>query len=292
MCDDDTVAESEKYIKKQEGLTRRSFNQLTAGLAATMVLPVVVNAAEVTETDVNITTPDGEADCYFVHPAKGTHPGVIVWPDVVGLRPAFRSMGKRLAQSGYSVLVINPYYRNQKAPVVPEGASFQDESIRNVVLPMARSLSSETVVTDAHAFVRFLDAQAAVDTKRKIGTTGYCMGGPFTMRTAAAIPNRIGAAASFHGGRLVTDGPESPHLLVPLMKAQFLFAVAENDDQRDGEAKEVLRKSFDEAGLKAEIEVYEGAMHGWCPPDSRVYNEKQAEHAWSRLLVLFDRALA
>jgi carboxymethylenebutenolidase len=292
MCDEDTVAENNKYLQQQAGLTRRAFNQLTAGAAVSLMLPVVANAADVVEMDVNVSTPDGESDCYFVHPASGQHAGVIIWPDILGLRPAFRAMGKRLAQSGYSVLVVNPYYRNASAPVVAEGESFQDESTRNKVMPLARSLSAETTVTDAHAYVSFLDAQAAVDKKRKIGTTGYCMTGPFTMRTAAAIPDRIGAGASFHGGGLVTDRPDSPHLLVSQMQAHFLFAIAASDDERDPEAKNVLRKTYDEAHLPAEIEVYEGAMHGWCPPDSRVYNEAQAERAWSRLLVLFETALA
>jgi len=201
-------------------------------------------------------------------------------------------MGKRLAESGYSVLVVNPYYRSAKAPVISEGASFQDPSVRDTVMPLARALNAETNSSDARAFVRFLDQQAAVDTTRKIGTMGYCMGGPITMRTAAAVPDRIGAGASFHGGGLVSDRADSPHLLVPKMKAHYLIAIAENDDQRDPDAKKSLRDSFDKAGLPAEIEVYEGAMHGWCPPDSAVYNEAQAERAWSRLLALFKTALA
>lgn len=290
MCDETTVEENERYLRKT--LSRREFSRLTAGTAIAMMLPRVANALDVTERDVNVETPDGLADCYFVHPSDGAGPGVIIWPDVVGLRPAFRSMGKRLAQSGYSVLVVNPYYRSAKAPVVAEGASFQDESVRNVLIPLARSLSPETQMTDARAFVDFLDRQSEVDTRRKIGTMGYCMGGPITMRTAAAVPDRIGAGASFHGAALVTDSPDSPHLLVPRMKARFLFAIAENDDQRDPKAKDVLRQAYDEAGLPAEIEVYAGTMHGWCPPDSRVYNEAQAERAWSRLLVLFETALA
>lgn len=292
MCDQDTVRDNEAYFRRTGQLTRRRFGALTAGAAVAMLLPRPANALDVTGTDVSVPTPDGSADCYFVHPAEGKYPGVIVWPDIVGLRPAFRLMGERLAQSGYSVLVVNPYYRSKKAPVVPEGASFQDQETRDILMPLARSLSPETVVTDANAFVTFLDAQPAVDTARKIGTTGYCMGGPFTMRTAAAIPERIGAGASFHGGRLVTAGTDSPHLLVPQMQASFLFAIAENDDERDPEAKVVLARAFDQAGLPAEIEVYEGTLHGWCPPDSRVYNEAQAERAWSRLLVLFDQALA
>ena len=168
----------------------------------------------------------------------------------------------------------------------------RDQPVRERILPFARALSPETNVTDANAFVAFLDAQKAVDKKRKIGTTGYCMGGPMVMRTAAAIPGRIGAGASFHGGGLATDKEDSQHLLIPQMKANFLIAIAENDDERDPEAKTILRKSFDDAGLAAEIEVYEGAMHGWCPPDSRVYNEEQAERACSRLLALFETALA
>ena len=244
------------------------------------------------ESDVTVTTPDGAADCYFVHPASGASAGVMVWPDILGLRPAFRQMGKRLAESGYAVLVVNPFYRQKKSPVVPAGASFADPATRDIVMPLAKRLSPTTNVTDARAFVAFLDGQAAVDKRRKIGTTGYCMGGPIVMRTAAAVPDRIGAGASFHGGGLVTKEPDSPHLLVPTMKAHFLFAVAENDDQREPEAKNVLRETYAKAKLPAEIEVYAGAAHGWCPPDSAVYNEKQAERAWSRLLVLFKTALA
>lgn len=292
MCDDHTVDENDRYLATSSHFSRRQFGTLAAGAAVMALLPRTANALSVTESDVTIKTPDGEADCYFVHPAQGTHAAVIVWPDILGLRPAFRTMGKRLAESGYAVLVVNPYYRSAASPVVSPGASFQDPDVRSAVLPMARSLSAETNVTDARAFVRFLDQQAAVDVTRKIGTTGYCMGGPMTMRTAAAIPDRIGAGASFHGGRLVTDDEGSPHLLVPTMQAQFLIAVAANDDEREPETKTVLKKSFETAGLAAEIEVYEGAMHGWCPPDSRVYNEAQAERAWARLLVLFESALA
>lgn len=296
MCDENTVEESERYLQEKRnqkaGVSRRQFGALTTAAAMTMVLPRAANAMTVSETDVSVKTPEGEADCYFVHPATGAHAGVIVWPDVLGLRPAYRLMGKRLAESGYAVLVVNPYYRNARSPVVEPGESFQDESTRGKVMPMARSLTPETNVIDAKAFVAWLDQQSAVDTSRQIGTTGYCMGGPMTMRTAAAVPGRIGAGASFHGGRLATDAPDSPHLLVPEMQASFLFAIAENDDEREPEAKNILRESFDSAGLDAEIEVYEGAMHGWCALDSRVYNEVQAERAWGRLLVLFETALA
>ena len=292
MCDNRTFRESSEFLNSQSELTRREFGALSTGAGLAMLLPRAADAQTVTEQDVEVTTPDGVADCFFVHPASGTHPGVLIWPDILGLRPAFRQMGRRLAESGYSVLVVNPFYRSARSPVVPEGASFQDEATRNTVIPLARALSAETHVTDARAFVDFLDAQAAVDPDRKMGTTGYCMGGPITMRTAWARADRVGAGASFHGGGLVTDQPNSPHLLVPEMDAHYLFAIAENDDMEDPEAKNVLRETFDAAGLPAEIEVYEGALHGWCPPDSAVYNEAQAERAWSRLLVLFETALA
>jgi carboxymethylenebutenolidase len=174
---------------------------------------------------------------------------------------------------------------------VPEGASFADETTRNLVMPLRQSLTPVTDVTDAKAFVAWLDGQPSVDTQRGMGTTGYCMGGAIVMRTAAAVPDRIAAAATFHGGGLVTDTPDSPHLLIPQMQAQFLIAIAENDDEKEPETKNTLRESFAQAGLSAEIEVYAGAAHGWCPPDSPVYNEQQAERAWSRLLVLFENAL-
>lgn len=291
MCDDRTVKESQQALKGTGKLSRRQFNTLTAGAALAMMLPPVANAQSVTERDVVVPTPDGEADCYFVHPATGLHPGVIIWPDILGLRPAFRQMGRRLAESGYSVLVVNPFYRSASAPVVEEGASFQDPAVRDVVLPMARQLTAQTHRSDARAFVHFLDRESAVDPNRPMGTAGYCMGGPMVMRTAAAAAERIGAAAIFHGGGLVTDSPDSPHRLIPHMNAHFLIAIAENDDEDDPDAKHVLRQSFDEAGLPAEIEVYEGAMHGWTPPDSRVYDEQLAERAWSRMLALFETAL-
>src|SRR6185369_4081258 len=187
-------------------------------------------------------TPDGTADAYFVHPATGTGAGVVVWPDILGLRPAFRTMGKRLAQEGYSVLVVNPFYRSKKAPVIPDGTKFSDGM--PIARPMASLLNPTTHVSDARAFVAWLDTQPSVSKTRKIGTTGYCMGGPIVMRTAAAIPGRVGAGATFHGGGLVTKAADSPHLLIPMMKASFLFAVAENDDQREPEAKTVLREAF------------------------------------------------
>jgi carboxymethylenebutenolidase len=291
MCDQHFEDDLANYSRFPP-LTRRQLAAASIGAGIAVMLPRAADAQAVTESDVSVKTPDGVADSYFVHPASGATAGVIVWPDILGLRPAFRQMGKRLAESGYAVLVVNPFYRAKKAPVVPAGASFADQATRDIVMPLAQGLNATTHMTDARAFVSFLDSQAAVDKRRKIGTTGYCMGGPIVMRTAAAVPDRIGAGASFHGGGLVTKNPDSPHLLVPQMKAHFLFAVAENDDQRDPEAKNILRETYAKAKLPAEIEVYAGAAHGWCPPDSAVYNEKQAERAWARLLVLFKTALA
>ena len=292
MCDERIVDDWNRYLRRTGSLTRRQFGTLSVGAGMAMLLPRPAGAVEVTGADLDVATPDGTADCHFVHPASGTHPGVLIWPDALGLRPAFRQMGKRLAESGYSVLVVNQYYRTTRAPVVQPGEHFGQEATRDRIIPLMRTLSPETHVTDARAFVSFLDEQAPVDGSRKMGTMGYCMGGPITMRTAAAVPDRIGAGASFHGGGLVTDQADSPHLLVPQMQAHYLFAIAENDDEEQPEAKDVLRETFAKAGLPAEIEVYADALHGWCPPDSRVYNEAQAERAWSRLLALFETALA
>ena len=253
-----------------------------------MMLPKVNGAVAVTESDVNITTPDGTADCYFVHPASGTAPGVLVWPDIFGLRPAFRQMGKRLAESGYSVLVVNPFYRVKKAPTAEQGGATPIEQLR----PLTQGFNATTEMSDAKAFIGWLDKQGSVAKNRKVGTQGYCMGGPFAFRTAAAVPDRVGAVATFHGGGLVTDKPDSPHLQAAQSKAQFLVAIAANDDARAPKDKDVLKETFDKAKLPAEIEVYADAAHGWCPPDSRVYNQEKAEKAWSRLLVLYGKALA
>jgi len=290
MCDQDAFDDMTEYQLKS-GVSRREFGALTLGAGLVSLFPRGAAAADVTETEVQIKTPDGTCDAYFVHPATGAHPGVLIWPDIFGLRPAFRQMGKRLAESGYAALVVNPFYRVKPAPTAPEHPDFNDAATRTALMSLMGALTQETAFTDAKAFIPWLDAQSAVDKKRKMGTTGYCMGGPLTMRTAAAMPTRVGAGASFHGGGLVTDKPDSPHLLVPKMKAHYLFAIAENDDQKQPEAKDVLRAAFARAKLPAEIEVYAGTMHGWCPPDSQVYNQEQAEKAWSRLLVLFKSAL-
>jgi len=287
MCDQDHFDKDVEEYERLGQVTRKQFG-IILGAGIAMMLPPVANAMTVTESDVNVTTPDGTADCYFVHPASGSAPGVLVWPDIFGLRPAFRQMGKRLAESGYSVLVVNPFYRTKKAPTAEAGAATPMEQVR----PLAQALNEGTHMTDAKAFIAWLDLQPSVAKNRKMGTQGYCMGGPIAFRTAAAVPDRIGAVASFHGGGLVTDQPNSPHLEAAKSKAQFLIAIASNDDARAPNDKNVLKETFAKANLPAEIEVYAGAAHGWCPPDSRVYNEPQAEKAWSRLLVLYGKALA
>jgi carboxymethylenebutenolidase len=277
MCEHDS---SDDILRGAE-LSRRQFG--TLGFAATLaaMLPTVASAAEVTESEVEIKTADGTCDAHFVHPAKPTA-AVLVWPDIFGLRPAFRAMGKRLAESGYAVLTINPFYRSIKgAPATREDA-----------FSFARTLNATTNVSDAKAFVKWLDAQKAVDKRRKIGTTGYCMGGPMVFRTAGSLPERIGAGCSFHGGGLTTSNADSPHLLIPKMKATMLVAIADSDDQKEPTSKDILRKAFDDAKLSAEIEVYKGANHGWMPPDSQAYDAEAAERGWERKLELFKKALA
>ena len=287
MCDQDHFDEDVARFEALGLVTRKQFGILL-GAGVAMILPQVANAVTVTESDVNVTTPDGSADCYFVHPASGTAPGVLVWPDIFGLRPAFRQMGKRLAESGYSVLVVNPFYRVKKAPTAENGAATPMQQ----VMPLMQALNETTHMTDAKAFIGWLDQQPPVAKNRKMGTQGYCMGGPIAFRTAAAVPDRVGAVASFHGAGLVTRAPNSPHLQAAKSKAQFLIAIAEPDDARSPTDKDVMKEAFTKANLPAEIEVYAGAAHGWCPPDTQVYNEPQAEKAWSRLLVLYGKALS
>ena len=287
MCDQDHFEKDREEYEAKGLVTRRQFGMMM-GAGMVMMLPQVKNAVAVTEAEVTVKTPDGTADCYFVHPTTGTAPGVLVWPDIFGLRPAFRQMGKRLAESGYSVLVVNPFYRAKKAPTAEAGAATPIAQVR----PLAQGLNETTQMTDAKAFIGWLDGQASVAKNRKVGTQGYCMGGPIAFRTAAAVPDRVGAVASFHGGGLVIDAPNSPHLQASKTKAQFLIAIAANDDARPPNEKNVLKETFEKAKLPAEIEVYTGAAHGWCPPDSSVYNEPQAEKAWSRLLALDGKALA
>jgi carboxymethylenebutenolidase len=287
MCDQDNFETDRQEYEALRLVTRKQFGMmLGAGMA--MLLPRTANAVAVTEADVNVTTTDGTADCYFVHPASGTAPGVLMWPDIFGLRPAFRQMAKRLAESGYSVLVVNPFYRVKKAPTADAGAATPIQQ----VMPLMQALNETTHMTDAKAFVEWLDKQPSVAKNRKMGTQGYCMGGPMAFRTAAAMADRIGAVASFHGAALVTNAPNSPHLQASKTKAQFLIAIAANDDARSPDDKNVMKETFAKVNLPAEIEVYTGAAHGWCPPDTQVYNEPQAEKAWSRLLALYGKALS
>lgn len=287
MCDQDHFEEDRKEFEALGLVNRRQFGvMLGAGVA--MMLPQVPNAVAVTESEVSVKTPDGTADCYFVRPATGAAAGVLVWPDIFGLRPSFRQMGKRLAESGYSVLVVNPFYRVKAAPTADQGAATPIAQLT----PLAGALNETTHMTDAKAFIAWLDSQAAVSKTRKIGTQGYCMGGPMAFRTAAAVPDRVGGVASFHGGGLVTTAANSPHLQAAQTKAQFLVAIAANDDMRAPNDKTALKDTFAKANLPAEIEVYTDAAHGWCPPDSGVYNQAQAEKAWGRLLALYGKALA
>jgi carboxymethylenebutenolidase len=281
-------------------LSRRDFVALSvaAGVAAATAgasaadLPLV-------ETDVVVQTPDGRCDCAFIHPASGSHPAIIVWPDAFGLRPSMRDIAKRIAAEGYSVLVPNPFYRVAKAPVFDDPASFDFGKPADTakLQPLMASINAGGAAErDAAAFVAYLDTQAPVDKNRKIGTQGYCMGGPLVVRTAATVPTRVGAGASFHGGGLVTDNPNSPHLLAPRIKARMYFGIASNDDMRQPQAKDTLRETFAAAKVPAEIEVY-GSLHGWCVPDMPkqggmpIYNKPDAEKAWAKLVALYKSAL-
>ena len=285
MCDEHTADDNETY------LSRRQFGAAAGAVGLAILLPSPANAKTVKGKSVAIKTADGTADGYFVAPTTGKHPAVLIWPDIMGLRPSFQQMADRLAESGYAVLVVNQFYRSTKAPFLKAGESFDQPEVRARIMPWREKLTTAATTSDAQAFTDFLDAQKQVDTKRGMASTGYCMGGPMTMITAALKPNRVRAGASFHGGGLVTDKPDSPHLMVPRMKASYLFAIAENDDARAPTDKDTLRAAFAAAKLPAEIEVYKGTMHGWCPPDSKVYNAAQADRAWGRMLALFDKAL-
>src|SRR5260221_222650 len=283
-------------------LSRRDFVALTvaAGLAAATDNLVSAAALPVQTASVEVKTPDGLCDATFIHPTAGSHPGVIIWPDAFGLRPSMRDIGKRIAADGYAVLVPNPFYRVAKAPVIADMStfSFQNPADRAKLQPLMGSIGAPGAAEkDAVAFVAFLDAQAQVDKSKKIGTQGYCMGGALVVRTAAAVPSRIGAGASFHGGGLVTDKPESPHLLAPKIKARMYFGIASNDDERQPDAKVKLKEAFASAKVVAEIEVYP-AQHGWCVPDmpardgAPIYNKVEAERAWGKLVALYRAALA
>jgi len=277
-------------------LPRRDFVALS--VAASLAAAGSASAAglKLVETDVEIKTPDGTCDAAFIHPVSGSHPGVLIWTDAFGLRPSMREIGKRIAAQGYSVLVPNPFYRVAKAPVFTDASSFDFAKDRAKLTPLMGSVNTPGAAEkDAVAFVAFLDAQKQVSKSKKIGTQGYCMGGPLVVKTAAAVPDRIGAGASFHGGGLVTDKPDSPHLLSPKIKARMYFGIASNDDKQQPDAKDKLREAF---GSKAEIEVYSASLHGWCVADmplqngSPIYNKPDAERAWGKLEALYKAALA
>lgn len=274
-------------------LSRRDFGAISMAAGALAAYPAIAaDPLPVVEKDVEIKTPDGVSDSVIVHPTTGVHPGVLIWTDALGLRPAFRDMAKHIAAQGYTVLVPNPFYRSARVPVMRPGFDFQNTEDRARLTQLMGVLTAPGAAErDAAAFVAYLDAHAAMKKTSKIGTNGYCMGGPLTMRTAASLPNRIAAAGSFHGGGLVTDKPESPHLMVPKMKVSYYFGIATNDDKAQPEAKDVLKATFAAAKLPAKIEVYEGANHGWCMPDSQIYNKPQAERAMAELLALYKSVL-
>lgn len=289
MCDENTEAERDRAGMP---VARRSFTALAgAGVLAASLPAHAMAGKPVKGRDVMIKTADGTADAYFVAPATGKHPAVLIWPDIRGLRPAFRQMADRLAGEGYAVLCVNPFYRWEKSPVVSATSDFNDPPVRERLFGYLKQLNKMLVDTDAKAHLAFLDAQPEVDTKRKIGTSGYCMGGAMTIFTAALKPDRVGAAASFHGGGVGTDKPDSPHLLIPGTNAGYLFAIAADDDQKSPDEKILLKSVLDPRKQWHEVEVYEGTMHGWCPPDGRVYNEAAAEKAWGRMLELFKASL-
>jgi carboxymethylenebutenolidase len=295
------MTEDNKTQQKNDDIARRDFVALSvaAGFAATAASAEAAGL-EVVEKNVEIKTPDGTCDAAFIHPKTGSHPGVLLWPDAFGLRPSMRDMAKRLAAEGYSVLVPNPFYRVEKAPFSDASTfNFQNPADMAKLQPLMASVNAPgNAEKDAVAYVGFLDSQKEVDKTKKIGTQGYCMGGPLVVKTAAALPTRVGAGASFHGGGLVTDKPDSPHLLASKIKAHMYFGIASNDDMRQPDAKDKLKESFGAAKVPAEIEVYTGAQHGWCVPDMPkqngmpIYSKADAERAWGKLMALYKSSLA
>ncbi|WP_332772329.1 dienelactone hydrolase family protein [Phenylobacterium sp.] len=287
MCDDDI----HQGLIDDPSVSRRAFGLMTVAVAG--IAGSARAAVPVVEKDVEIKTADGVADAALYYPeGKGSWPAVVIWPDVVSLRPAFREMGRRLAAEGYVVLVPNLYYRVKRAPVVEGGFNFANPEDRAKLTPMRASVTPEGTDRDAAAYLAFLDAQPQTSKKKKVGTQGYCMGGPLAFRTAGAVPGRVGAVASFHGGGLQTDQPTSPHLTLTKSHAEYLVAVADNDDKQDPTAKDRIKAALDAAKRPNKVEVYEGAAHGWTVKGSQVYNEPAAEKAWAELLALYKRALA
>jgi carboxymethylenebutenolidase len=295
----DDTRNNDRNDEQASGITRREFVALS--LAAGLSTGLASGAdLKIVETDVEIKTPDGTCDAAFVHPASGSHPGVLIWPDAFGLRPSFREMARRLAAQGYSVLVPNPFYRVGKSPFFEDASKVDFAKERPKLNPLMASINAEGAAEkDASVYIAFLDAQKQVNKSKKIGTQGYCMGGALVMRTAATVPLRVGAGASFHGGGLVTDKPNSPHLLAPKIKAKMYFGIAANDDKNQPDAKVKLQEAFEAAHNPAKIEVYSESLHGWCVPDMPmsqngmpIYNKLDAERAWEKLISLYKSALA
>jgi carboxymethylenebutenolidase len=287
-------------MDQNDDITRRDFVSMTvaAGIAAAAGGHLAAQS-QVVEKNVDIKTPDGTCDAAFIHPATGAHAGVVIWPDAFGLRPSMRDMAKRLAAEGYSVLVPNPFYRVAKSPVYEDASKINFQTERAKLTPLMGSIGADGAVEhDAPAFIAWLDMQPQVDRNKKIGTQGYCMGGALVVRTAAAVPNRVGAGASFHGGGLVTTSPNSPHLLAPKIKGRMYFGIAANDDMQQPDAKTKLKEAFEAAKVPAEIEVYSQSQHGWCVPDmppgpnGPIYNKPDADRAWAKLLALYKAGLA
>jgi carboxymethylenebutenolidase len=278
---------------RDTGLSRRTFTALSFGAGAIAAAPAMAADKAVTETDVTIKMPDGNCDAALFHPSdSGTWPGAVIFADALGLRPAFRDMARRLAAQGYTVLVPNPFYRTRKAPVLSGPFDFAKPEDRAKLTDLMAPLTTEVKTRDGTAYIAYLDTLPQVNHAAPIGVSGYCMGGPYTMFTAAAVPERVRAAGSFHGGNLVTDKPDSPHLLASKIKANYYFAIATNDDQRQPDAKDKLRDAFARAGQPAKIEVYQGCQHGWCVSDGMVYNKAEADRAFNELVALYAKALA
>ncbi len=288
MCDETTAGEHEAALERN-GLSRREFAALgaAAALAGCATYPAVPGG-ELNEETVRITMADGIADAFFVYPATGAHPGVSMWPDIAGLREAKKIMARRLAASGYAVLVVNPYYRSAPSPVMESFAEFLQPEGRAKVLGYRQLLTPAAVTSDAQGYVAFLDSREEVDKARGIGSNGYCMGGPFTVRSTAAVPGRVKAAASFHGGGLVTQEPDSPHRLLVKTQAGYLIAISQDDDKKAPGDKDAFAQAAQAANRPAEIEVYP-ADHGWCVPDSPVFDPTQADRAFERMLALYAK---
>ncbi len=278
---------------KSKSLQRRLLGKLAFGAGFLgMNSAWSASGLSVAENRVNIETKDGLCDAYFICPDQGKYPGVLMWTDIRGLRPSFIAMGRRLASEGYSVLIPNPFYRASAAPIPAPDFDYSNPEQRAQARKLVAQLFfGNNAEKDTKVFLEFLQGQIEVDNTKKMGASGYCMGGPLVIRSAASFPDAIGAAASFHGGGLVTEKDNSPHLLIPQIKANVLIAIASNDDEREPETKKVLKGMFQREEVNADIEVYEEALHGWCVTDSSVYNQVKAEVAWKNLLQLYKKSL-